>query len=235
MHLTGTQPATAQENYFAIASFDDTTYAAPKLVVDYDLADVHAGNDIAVDETTSNTAVALNTAPAAGATSYALVTRQLNHPTGDNPALFYATGLSGNTAETLASITPVRNFAAGTAATTQTVPAGKTMRLQGASVNVIRTTGTGSGTFSYRVNVRVNTSGTAAVNDTTSPVIASGTAVWSQEASTATGMGGPPLWIEFIGGADIPAGASFCVTYTTLTGGTASRSQADIHLHAIEY
>lgn len=193
---------------------------------------VHVGYDSSVDESTGSAAVIQNTVPAGGSTSYALVLRRETEDVGAEPICFVSTALSGTATETLASIFGSRNFVAVSAATTQTVPTARTMKVTGLSGMVTRTTSTGGQQFAVRVNLRVNTAGTATAS---SPIAASGTIEWTKDATATVGYGAEPVYVDIPGGVDVPSGASFGLTYQILTSGTASRSTAELSMHGFQF
>lgn len=195
---------------------------------------VHAGNDIAVDETTTNTPVTLNTAPAVGDTNYALPVRPTALGTGSAPCSFTtaAAGLGGSTTEALATLTPVRDFTTDTAATVFTVPTGKTMRVTGFWGVARRTTGTGSITWELEINLHVNTGAAATIS---SPVVFTGVAAWKElAASTTTNIGTQPVWFEIPGGIELPAGASFALGYRN-SGSQPTRVTNEICMTGFEF
>lgn len=233
LHIDGVQPNFANAPY--IASGNHATLDKPQLIVDYYTVDprLHAGYDMTSDETGGNAARILNADPASS--DYGLVIRREELNQGNNLLHYYGQAINpGVTSETAVTLTPVRDFTAGTPATTHSVATGKTMRITNVNGAVWRSTTTTSPTANLQLRIRANTSGTAT---TSSPIVFSAMLAWG-EATTATtvlNMGSIPFNFEIPEGVELPSGTSFMLTIADITGATLSRITNEVSMNAFEY
>lgn len=163
---------------------------------------VHEQYTITCDETTGQAARVLNAAPAS--TDYGQVVRPVLPDRVQRSIYVQATAANAVTTEALISATPVTNFTTGSAATTFTVTAGKTFHIQSITLALALTSTT---SMWGRINLRVNTGGTATA---TSPIAASLTVATQ---STAVAGGGGFGLATYADGLWLPAGASFGVSH----------------------
>lgn len=225
-------------NYFIFSAYEDTggLTTAPQLIVEYAAVDsrLQAGYDLPVDETTSNASRILNAIPAS--TDYGLVIRREELNQGNNLLHYYGQSINpGVSSETAVTLTPVRNFAAGTPATTHTVASGKTMRITNVNGAVWRSTGTTSPTANLQFRIRADVSGTTAT--TSSPIVFSSMLAWGEAvgASTTTNFGTNPFNFDIPEGVELPSGTSFMLTVQDTTAATLSRITNEVSMNAFEY
>lgn len=225
-------------NFFIFSAYEDTggVTTAPQLIVDYAAVDprLHSGYDLTSDETGGNASRILNAVPAS--TDYGLVIRREELNQGNNLLHYYGQGINpGVSSETAVTLTPVRNFAAGTPATTHSVTSGKTMRITNVNGAVWRSTGTTSPTANLQFRIRADVSGTTAT--TSSPIVFSSMLSWGEAvaASTTTNFGTNPFNFDIPEGVELPSGTSFMLTVQDTTAATLSRITNEVSMNAFEY
>lgn len=166
---------------------------------------VHEQYTITCDEATGNAARVLNAVPAS--TDYGQVVRPVPVTRTQRSIYAQATAANAVTTEALISCTSVLNFTTGSTATTHTVTAGKTFHIQSITLGFALTA---SAANWGRINLRVNTGGTATA---TSPIAASVTVATQ---STAVAGGGGFGLATYADGLWLPAGASFGISHVAL-------------------